>query len=568
MPDSYIDIENRISEAFDAYNQREKPTIKALAREFEVPYSRLRARIQGRQSRSTRPTTNKALDEAQEKALIQWVTLLDNSYASPTPSMIEQCANTILRRNGANHTVGHNWVYRFIKRLPPEFNLIKQKPMERKRFEAEDISLIQAWYDRLEIQINTYSIRPMNIYNFDESGFQLGQGKAQNVVTTNPAAAAHIPTGDKGESVTTIECIAANGWVMAPFFLIKGQAHLENWYRQSSLPDDYRIAPTPKGYTADAIAYDWLHFFDECTKKRVSRGEYRLLLMDGHGSHTTHEFLQYCDTHRIIAFCFPPHTTHLLQPLDGKPFQAYKHYYRKNNNSVVQWGGSVTEKRDFLRQIHGVRIQTFKDRTIRHSFAERGIYPFQPDLVLEPLKRAKEPTPELRIHRDTPPPPSSSATNSPPTTISKLRRSINKAQNALQGLNEDLDIVSPKLNSRLERIFQGSLIQAELNAQREDDISRILRNREHLKAKKTRRQVKAIGALSVKDANRRIEAREVEETEKEWRRIRKSARSQVNIQQPHTTPESPLGNLPSREASIGTGEAHQDLFFIDIVGRR
>jgi hypothetical protein len=567
MPESYKDIEDRISKACDAYNQREKPKIKALAREFDVPYKRLLARINGRQSRSTRPSTNKALDEAQEKALIQWITLLDNSYASPTPSMVEQCANAILSRNGGGATVGPNWVYRFIKRLPPEFNLMKQKPIERKRFEAENISLIQAWYDRLDIQINTHAIRPKNIYNFDESGFQIGQGKDQNVITTNPTATAYIPTGGLAESVTIIECIAADGWLMAPFLLLPGQWHMENWYRQSTLPDDYRIAPTPKGWTSDSIAYDWLHFFNECTKSRVSRGEYRLLLMDGHGSHLTHEFLQFCDTHRIIAFCFPPHTTHLLQPLDGKPFQAYKHYYRKNNNAVVQWGGSVSQKSDFLREIHGIRMQTFKDRTIRHSFAERGIYPFQPKLVVDSLKKAKEPTPELRIHGETPPPPSSSPTSSPPTTISKLRQSINKAQNALQDLTEDLNTLNPKLTPRLQRIFQGSLIQAELSAQQGEDLSRVLRNREHLHAKKTRRQVKAIGALSVKDANRRIEAREVEETEKEWRRIRRTVRSQTNIQQPHTTLESPLGNLPSREASMGAEERPQDLFYIDTVGR-
>ena len=123
------------------------------------------------------------------------------------------------------------------------------------------------------------------------------------------------------------------------------------------------------------------------------------------------------------------HSTYLMQPLDGHPFQAYKHYYRKKNNATVQWGGSVKEKRDFLREIHSIRMQTFKDRTVRHSFMERGIYPFQPDRVLGPLKKAKSPTPDLRIHGDTPPP-SSSATNSPPIKIKRLRSSIYKAQDS------------------------------------------------------------------------------------------------------------------------------------------
>jgi hypothetical protein len=66
--------------------------------------------------------------------------------------------------------------------------------------------------------------------------------------------------------------------------------------------------------------------------------------MDGHGSHKTYKFLKFCQQYRIVPFCFPAHTTHLLQPLDGQPFQVYKEYYRQYNNATVQWGGSIKEE--------------------------------------------------------------------------------------------------------------------------------------------------------------------------------------------------------------------------------
>lgn len=40
------------------------------------------------------------------------------------------------------------------------------------------------WYDVLESFIS--KIPPRNIHNFDETGFQLSQGKAQQVVATRP----------------------------------------------------------------------------------------------------------------------------------------------------------------------------------------------------------------------------------------------------------------------------------------------------------------------------------------------------------------------------------------------
>jgi hypothetical protein len=98
--------------------------------------------------------------------------------------MIERTANQILQRNMENeppHTVGNAWVYRFIKRLPDEFKLVKQKPKNKTCLNAEDLGQIQHWYDILEGFIA--QIPPRNIYNFDETGFQIGQGKSQKVVT-------------------------------------------------------------------------------------------------------------------------------------------------------------------------------------------------------------------------------------------------------------------------------------------------------------------------------------------------------------------------------------------------
>jgi hypothetical protein len=106
--------------------------------------------------------------------------------------MIEACANQILLRNtpdGERATrVGNAWVYRFISRLPKPLQLIKQKPIDKKRLDSADIGLQTAWFDRLEIAMR--NVPSYNIYNFDETGFQLGQGRPQKVVTRYPERAA------------------------------------------------------------------------------------------------------------------------------------------------------------------------------------------------------------------------------------------------------------------------------------------------------------------------------------------------------------------------------------------
>lgn len=65
-------------------------------------------------------------------------------------------------------------------------NESNKKLIDLKRFTAEDAGVIQAWFDRLEIEIRIKKIIPSNIWNFDETGFQVGQGKKETVATRCP----------------------------------------------------------------------------------------------------------------------------------------------------------------------------------------------------------------------------------------------------------------------------------------------------------------------------------------------------------------------------------------------
>jgi hypothetical protein len=71
----------------------------------------------------------------------------------------------------------------------------------------------------------------------------------------------------------------------------------------------------------------WLQsIFDKYTKDRTV-GKYRLLILDGHKSHFTAEFEQYCLKNSIIPLCMPPHSSHLCQPLDVGCFSSLKNSY-------------------------------------------------------------------------------------------------------------------------------------------------------------------------------------------------------------------------------------------------
>ena len=90
-------------------------------------------------------------------------------------------ANSIHKaRGGAG--VGVNWANNFIKRTP-RLQVKLGRAYECQRKLCEDLQIIGGWFELVRNTINKYGILPMDMYNFDEAGFQMGQISASKVVT-------------------------------------------------------------------------------------------------------------------------------------------------------------------------------------------------------------------------------------------------------------------------------------------------------------------------------------------------------------------------------------------------
>ena len=61
-----------------------------------------------------------------------------------------------------------------------------------------------------------------------------------------------------------------------------------------------------------------------------------MLIIDGHESHNSAEFQQYCKDHKIILLCMPLHLSHLLQPLNVGCFGPLKKAYGDKVNELMR----------------------------------------------------------------------------------------------------------------------------------------------------------------------------------------------------------------------------------------
>jgi hypothetical protein len=275
------------------------------------------------------------------------------------------------------------WIYDFLNRLPEKYERMIQKPQERERTAAEHYGEVERWFIDLKLVMQELRIIPQNLWNFDETGFIVGQGKDEAVVTAHPKTSKSVSSLSSRESITVVEAINAEGKIIPPLLIPKGKVHLEEWYKHIK-EDDWLVAPASNGFITDEIAFEWLQHFHHFTKPEW-REEWRLLLMDNHITHITMEFAKYCELGRIRPFRFPSHSTHFLQPLDGVPFQQYKHVHGRVVNHVARLGGFDFDKNDFFEELRDIRIKTFTARTIRHGWRERGIWPLNPQLILNQM---------------------------------------------------------------------------------------------------------------------------------------------------------------------------------------
>jgi hypothetical protein len=154
----------------------------------------------------------------------------------------------------------------------------------------------------------------------DETGFRIGVGRNQWVITMDWKRPQISPSDTNRDYITSVEAVSVDGEVLPPLLIIQGMDHLHQWYANTSLPDNYLVGTSKSGYSNDMLSIDWLHHFDNWSRQR-QQGAWRLLIFDGYESHLTKEFIEYCDDKKIIPFGLPPHTSHHLQLLDVVIFQ-------------------------------------------------------------------------------------------------------------------------------------------------------------------------------------------------------------------------------------------------------
>jgi len=92
----------------------------------------------------------------------------------------------------------------------------------------------------------------------------------------------------------------------------------------------------------------------------------------------------------------PPHSSHILQPLDVGCFSPLKRAYGREIRGLANSHINYIDKKAFLASFKEVFDSSFSKENIQSSFRATGLVPHNPEAVLSKLEvKPRTPTPPL-----------------------------------------------------------------------------------------------------------------------------------------------------------------------------
>ena len=373
-----ISQKERLQLALEACKSNQK-SMRKVAKQYGIPKSSLHDRVNGKMTRKEEHQRRQKLSPQEELEIVNW---LHRLQAWGWPSRIDQVremAAELLKKKGDTQNLGIHWGQKFLGRHQ-QLKKAFVPSLDKKRATAEDSQILDQWfalYSRIKTE---YSIDESNIWNMGEKGFMQGViGKESVTISRHQLKTSMTQLGNR-EWVALIECVSLDGKVIKPWVIFKGKQQMKAWREVFT---NGHITLSENGWTDTAISVAWLQqvFHPDTCAAPSDSDQWRMLLVDGHGSHVSTEALEFCIQQKIILLCLP-HTKHWLQPIDLGVFAPLAITYKRLVQESTPVGGAYSiDKVDFLKIYQEARAHAIRPEAIISAWEKAGLSPYNLGLV-------------------------------------------------------------------------------------------------------------------------------------------------------------------------------------------
>ncbi|KAJ2937188.1 hypothetical protein O0L34_g19062 [Tuta absoluta] len=311
-------------------------------------------------------------DEEQE--LVVYLKEMEARLFGLTTTELQKLAYQLAVRNNKQHKfnnedemAGKVWLKGFLKAARAAgFNRVSV---------AQFFELLAQAYDK-------HGFTPDRIYNCDETGISVvPKTRSKVIAATGKKQVGALTSAERGTTITVEICFNAAGTYMPPMFIYpRKRMKKELLY---GAPPNAWAECSDSGWITTEIFFMWFQKFLKFSN--ASTDNPVMLLLDGHASHTQNvQLIDEARKHGVTIICFPPHTTHKLQPGDVGFMRPLSVFY---DQAVTAWlrsnPGHVVTQFQVAKLFGEAFIRSATMATAINAFKACGISPYNPQIFTD-----------------------------------------------------------------------------------------------------------------------------------------------------------------------------------------
>ena len=276
---------------------------------------------------------NRRLDDEQEKAIINH---LNNQWTKKKPvpkSMLSSLISKLFQID-----VSEGYVNSFLKRYASSIKCVMVHPASVERMRLSQIAIEE--YHKL-VRTEIVGTPNMLLFNLDESSineYSSAKPHLAIVPTSESSPTSHFSVRRPSANATIMPCIGLDGSQITPLLVLKRKTLDPDVYTPACRAMiDIFIQHSEKGYNTKAIFFEWLKqcFIPQLGFRRTilqNPSAIAFVICDQASVHHSEEIDVLLRANNIRFVHFPPHASHIFQPLDLLTFGTLKRCLRRMNS--------------------------------------------------------------------------------------------------------------------------------------------------------------------------------------------------------------------------------------------
>ena len=374
--------EDSLKKALDDVNNKKFNKYQASIR-YNIPYSTLNDRLN---EKNKKPSVGKGaspwISKEFETLLVEVIQKLSDWGHGLSFSIVRDFVKHYLVSNKIpnrfnDNTPGRDWYYHFINRWKDQLRTRRANNLSSARAASCTKEVIDNFFEMLK-QNNIDKIDPKNRWNVDETGFSCDPKKTKIIcrkTTKNPL----VLIGNNEKFSYTLEfCCNSVGEYLPPFVLYKSKHLYDTWCIGG--PKNTVYSTSPSGWME---AQQFIQWFKSVFLVHTAKnpGE-KVLFFDGHFSHVSIELIKLAMDNNVKLICLPPHSSHILQPLDVGVYGHVKKEWRK----ILKDHYGVTSQQNvdkifFPKLLNKLFAVGFRASDAILGFCKTGLYPLNKNVI-------------------------------------------------------------------------------------------------------------------------------------------------------------------------------------------